>query len=190
MPRTKVYSREEILRAAAEVVRKSGTVNARSVAKELGCSTQPVYSEFENMEDLKSALMQEAFSCYHNFIEQVQSEAVTRYQAFGLGFVRFAREEKGLFRFMYLRERDKNSPPLVEDPYLDDIISEMMTLYGMDEGRARAFHADMAVYSYGLGMLVCTGYFNLTDEEVAKRLTREFLALYAYYFPERPSLIK
>ena len=36
------------------------SVNARSVAKRLGCSTQPIYVCFKNMQELKSALTQRA----------------------------------------------------------------------------------------------------------------------------------
>ncbi|MEI3065320.1 MAG: TetR family transcriptional regulator [Oscillospiraceae bacterium] len=44
--------------AAVEVLREGGfsAVNARSVAKKLGCSTQPIYSSFQNMDELKAAL--------------------------------------------------------------------------------------------------------------------------------------
>ena len=50
-------TREAILKGAAEVVRKEGEqgLNARRIAKELRCSTQPVYSQFRNMEDLHPA---------------------------------------------------------------------------------------------------------------------------------------
>ena len=43
MPAIKKASREEILRAAEAVLRDGGfsAINARSVAKKLGCSTQP-----------------------------------------------------------------------------------------------------------------------------------------------------
>ena len=44
-------TKERILKAAAEVVRKEGAeaLNARRIAAEIGCSTQPVYSQFRNM---------------------------------------------------------------------------------------------------------------------------------------------
>ena len=44
-PKVKV-SREEIINATVEIVRRSGAqaVNARTVAAALGCSTQPILS--------------------------------------------------------------------------------------------------------------------------------------------------
>ena len=62
MPAAKRISKEAIIDAAAAVLRTGGfeAINARSVAKALGCSTQPIYLSFRNMEELKSALTQRA----------------------------------------------------------------------------------------------------------------------------------
>ena len=53
--RRKVYTREHILKAAYELINREGFGNftARNIAKHMGISTQPIYLEFENMQDLK-----------------------------------------------------------------------------------------------------------------------------------------
>ena len=45
MPAVRKVSKEQIIDAAVEVLRDDGfsAINARSVAKKLGCSTQPIY---------------------------------------------------------------------------------------------------------------------------------------------------
>ena len=60
-PKVKV-SREEILQAATALVRKSGAdaLGARTLASALNCSTQPIFSNFETMEDLRIAVVAEA----------------------------------------------------------------------------------------------------------------------------------
>ena len=187
MPKSRSVTREDVLKAAAEVVRKRGEtgLNVRAVAEELGCSTQPVYSLFASMEELKAALFEEAKAQYRRYIDvYLESACRSRYESYGMGFVRFAREERGLFRYLFLRSSEK-SVFSIKDPYLPDIIEEMMTLYHMTEDKAMAFHTDMAVFSFGLGVLVNAGE-PLTDEEVSKAFKREFFALYALYFPERP----
>jgi len=57
-PKVKI-TREEIIAAAVSIVRRSGAeaVNARDVARELNCSTQPVFSNFETMEELRAAVI-------------------------------------------------------------------------------------------------------------------------------------
>lgn len=184
MPKVKV-TKEGVLNAAAEVVRKGGNLNVRAVAEELGCSTQPIYSLFKGMEELKSALIEEGKARYKEFIEEFCLKAGrSRYECYGMGYVKFAREEKGLFRYLFLRESEKASDR-PEDPYWEEIISEMMTLYKMDEETANAFHRDMAVFSYGLAILVNLGGLSLSDEEVSLALKREFYGLYAVHVYSR-----
>lgn len=182
MPKSNKIAREDVLKGAAEVVRKRGVgaLNARAVAGELGCSTQPVYSFFTSMDALKEALVEEAKARYHDFIEEyILRAGRSRYECFGMGFVKFAREERGLFRYLFMERAE-------EDPYLLEIVSEMTTLYHMSEEKARAFHTDMTVFSYGLAVLVNLGAFNPTDEEISSFLKREFYGLYAVHFPTRP----
>ena len=52
MPPRKRIFREDILKAAVQLVQEEGTaaLSVRNIARTLRCSTQPIYSEFENME--------------------------------------------------------------------------------------------------------------------------------------------
>lgn len=49
-PKVKV-TKEEIIAAALEILRQKGmeAVNARAVAAALGCSTQPIFSNYSSM---------------------------------------------------------------------------------------------------------------------------------------------
>ena len=54
-----IITKEIILEAAFKITREMGfeNVNARSLAKALGCSTQPIYSRYTNMDELKKKSM-------------------------------------------------------------------------------------------------------------------------------------
>ncbi len=132
MPKTGKLTESDALKAAAEIVRKggAGALNARAVAEELGCSTQPVYSLFGSMEALKASLVDEAKARYHAFIEEyILRAGRSRYECFGMGYVKFAREERGLFRYLFLERAE-------EDPFLSEIITEMTEIYHMPEENA------------------------------------------------------
>ncbi len=181
MPKQKSIGREDILRAAAALVNGGERVSVRAVAEHIGCSTQPIYSCFKGVGELRAALYEEAKGQYHASIEACMEASVHgRYAAYGMGFVRFAREERGLFRFLFF-DGERGFPA---DPFFDEILAEMMSLYHMDEATARAFHADMTVFSYGLALTV--GNVPLTDAEISAAFDREFYALYGLYFPGRP----
>ena len=55
MPPKARITREMILNTALDITRQTGfeTVNARSVAGRLQCSTRPIFTCYENMEELK-----------------------------------------------------------------------------------------------------------------------------------------
>ena len=55
MPPKAKISKEMILNTVLDITRESGfeTVNARSIANKLQCSTRPIFTCYENMEELK-----------------------------------------------------------------------------------------------------------------------------------------
>lgn len=190
MPAVKKVPREEIVDAAVEVLREGGAaaLNARSVAKKLGCSTQPIYLSFRSMDELKDAMTQRAIELHTQHVREWLNildadgscyREHSHYNSFGMGFVKFAAEEKHLFRWLYLDgvqpEQYKN------DVLLSDIIAAIVNEYGYTEETARRLHQDMAYYSYGLAIMANTGHLKLTDEELLAAFRREFTALAAYY---------
>ena len=58
MPPTIRFNRDAVLNAAYHLIRREGphALNARSVAKELGGSTQPIFRLFSGMEELHNAV--------------------------------------------------------------------------------------------------------------------------------------
>ena len=70
MPKKPQVSREEILRTALELVRSGGdgVLNARALAKALGCSTQPIFRNFTDMQALRAALLEEIHNRYLAFV--------------------------------------------------------------------------------------------------------------------------
>ena len=179
MPAIKKISKEAIIDAAVDVLREGGAaaINARSVAKKLGCSTQPIYLSFQNMDDLKAAMTQRAIALHNQYV--CTSNSDTQYSCYGMGFVKFAAEEKHLFRWLYLD--GKQAGRYQSDVFLAKIVSAIMDEYGYTEEAPRKLHQDMTYYSYGMAILANTGHLNLTDAELRAAFRREFMALAAFY---------
>lgn len=184
MPAVKKTEREDIVNGALELLREKGygAVNARSVAEKIGCSTQPIYNSFRNMDELKAELSVRAS---REHIERVKNLLAnnggkhSRYSDYGIGFVRFAEKEKQLFRWFYLE--DGQIGQRRDDILLPDIIRTITEEYGYDTETASKLHRDMIVYSYGLALLANTGRLNMTDAELRNAFRMEFLALTHLY---------
>ena len=58
MPAKKKITKERILHTALSMLEKNGydTVNVKSLAAKLDCSTQPIYLSYRNMAELRQAL--------------------------------------------------------------------------------------------------------------------------------------
>ena len=92
MPKQKI-TKEMILTAAFHILRAQGheAVNARSIARQAGCSVQPIYSCYSNMTEL----MHEIFSCTQKYLTAyVEKNADKTYYFASIGrcHIGFARE--------------------------------------------------------------------------------------------------
>lgn len=184
MPAIKKVTKESIIDAAVDVLRDGGfsAINARSVAKKLGCSTQPIYLSFQNMDELKAALTERVIAIH---IREVQNLLRThagndsRYSSYGMGFVRFAAQEKQLFRWLYLENNQLGE--FQDDILQPEIIQTIQDEFGYSEDIAQKFHRDMVYYSYGLAILANTDHLNMTEAELREAFRREFRALVFFY---------
>ncbi len=184
VPAARKVSKDEIIDAAVEVLRDGGfsAVNARSVARKLGCSTQPIYFSFQSMDELKAALSERAIRMHTRRVRdslRAHEGNDSRYSSYGMGFVRFAAEEKQLFRWLYLESHQLG--PYQNDVLLPEIIAVIVEEFGYSEEVARRFHQDMTYFTYGLAILANTDHLHLTETELREAFRREFRALTAIY---------
>ena len=184
MPAVRKVSKEQIIDAAVDVLRDDGfsAINARSVAKKLGCSTQPIYFSFRNMEELKAALTERAIQMHTQRVRdslRIHEGNDSRYSSYGMGFVKFAAEEKQLFRWLYLEGEQLG--PYQNDVLTSEVISVITEEFGCEEDVARRFHQDMVYFTYGLAILANTDHLHLTEAELRETFRREFRALIAIY---------
>ena len=109
MARKKTITREQILAAAYDLVAKEGfsKFTARNIAGHMNCSTQPIYLEFKNMDDLKESLF-EKIKTYLQ--EDVYGRVVTGNPLIdmNLNYIQFATDEKKLYRYLYLEEHSED----------------------------------------------------------------------------------
>ena len=184
MPAVRKVSTEQIIDAAVDVLRDDGfsAINASSVAKKLGCSTQPIYFSFRNMEELKAALTERAIQMHTQRVRdslRIHEGNDSRYSSYGMGFVKFAAEEKQLFRWLYLEGEQLG--PYQNDVLTPEVISVITEEFGYEEDVARRFHQDMVYFTYGLAILANTDHLHLTEAELREAFRREFRALIAIY---------
>ena len=184
MPQKQKISRETILQAALNLVREAGVeaLGARSVASRLGISTQPIFSQFANMQELKTAVFAEANALYAARVSAALASNNHPYRAAGLSYIGFAREEPQLFRWLFMR--DRSIDPGLDDPTLDEILKLLQTRFGLSREDAMLFHLEMWVVVHGIATMVATSYFSWDEKTVARVLTDCYTGLLKQYGKE------
>lgn len=101
MPPKAKITKEMLVDAAFDVVREAGAeaVNARTVAKKLNCSTQPVMYHFPTMEALRRAVYAKADAFHTDYL--MNFSGGNPMLELGRNYIRFGAEEKHLFRFLF-----------------------------------------------------------------------------------------
>ena len=177
-PKVKV-TKEEIIRAAVEIVRRDGhqALNARTVAAALNCSTQPVFSNFSGMDALRMAVVERADALCREYIDrEVASGKYPAYKASGMAYIRFAKEEKELFRLLYMRDRKGEIIPETDSlsEQMEGMVHQFTGLSGED---VKLFHLEMWAYVHGIASMYATGFLDLEWELVSKMITDAFQGL-------------
>lgn len=72
MPPKSKFTREQITQAALNIVREQGLegLTARALGKRLGSSACPIFTVFENMEEVQQAVLEAAGACYREYVER------------------------------------------------------------------------------------------------------------------------
>ncbi|SJZ74422.1 TetR/AcrR family transcriptional regulator [Anaerorhabdus furcosa] len=187
MPRLKHVGKEKILETSLFIVQTEGidSLNARKIANYLSCSTQPIYSEFKSMDDLKIALKVEAENTYKDCVSYyLNNSKYSSYLSVGMGYVKFAKEHKGLFNFLYMQAQNQQGLRF-EDVNSDQIRYILTDVYQLTEKQAAEYHLEMAIYTYGLACALNLDLVHIDEDEVANRLTNQFNALMSLYKKEQ-----
>ena len=183
-PKIKI-TKEEIVRAAVALVRENGEegINARAIAASLNCSTQPVFSNFATMDDLQEATLTAAYEIYFQFLKRgVESGKYPQYKAFGMAYIRFAKEEKQLFRLLFMRDRQgKELTPSLD---FEASVEMIMKANGITKEKATLMHLEMWACVHGIGTMLATSFLSLEWELISDMLTDVYQAIKARHLSE------
>lgn len=179
MPPKFKFTRNEIINAAMNLTRKNGLsgLTARALAKELGCSVKPVFGLFKNMEEVQQEVYSSAYNLYQSYLQEDMSKGkYPPYKASGMAYIRFAKNEKELFKILFMRDRsrEKIEENKEEIRPLLELIKQNL---GISEEDAYMFHLENWVYVHGIATMIATSYLDWDDEFISKVITDAYMGL-------------
>lgn len=168
MPPSIRITRDAIISGAVELVREQGIegLTTRTLAKHLNCSTQPIFSNFPNMESLKRIVLEKAYELYvERTFRSMGSGEFPPYKASGMAYIEFAVEEPQLFRMLYMRDRH-NEERINDTPESEQIVEIIIKNTGLSSEQAHRLQEELWVFVHGLATMYATG-FEIYDREKA-----------------------
>lgn len=179
MPPKAKTNRQQIIDTAFEMVRENGveSLNARNLARRIGCSTQPLFYNFSTMEKLLASVIYKANEFYHSYVWQAMSETkYPPYKASGMAYIQFAKDERNIFNLLFMRDRT-NEKEDVQNASFEEIVSMLMTNYGLPHEEAQLFHLEMWSVVHGIATMQATSFLNLDADMASTCLTNVFEGL-------------
>ena len=176
-PKVKI-NKDEIVSKALELVRSNGadSLNARIIAKALGCSTQPIFSNFAAMDELQRAVIIAAYELYSDFLKnESESEKYTKYKAYGMAYIRFAREEKQLFKLLFMR--DRSNEDISYSPDFEESVRMIMSANDTTHEKATLFHLELWSFVHGIATMLATSFLELEEALISDMLSDVYQGL-------------
>ena len=185
MPPKVKFTKENIISSALELVRAEGgdALNARALANKMGISTQPIFSSFINMEELRNAVLGEAEALYLEKIASVvKSGNYPPYKASGMGYIEFALTERELFKLLFMR--DRSCEVVGSTVEFELIVQAIMKSLGLSRERAEQFHLEMWIFVHGIATMVATSYLDFNISLISTMLTDMYMGLKTRFLSE------
>ncbi len=178
MPKQRI-TKQMILDVAFNLAREKGyeQVVVKNIADEIGCSVQPIYSYFENMESLKEAVIGVAMQFYNNFIyTRVQKDSIL--ESMAKANVAFAKYETNLFKLLFLQKL--NGLNSFNDIYewMGDkqATVQLSKKLELPEDKVKEIYIMLIIFTHGVATMIATGGATIADVESAEILEKAYKA--------------
>lgn len=184
MPPKPIVNRDDILNAAIILIRKHGSdsINARSIAKILNCSTKPLFRVYENMEKLKEDVYGKAVQYYESFLMNIGINETNAFLSMGINYIQFANKEKELFKYIFLSNNleIKSLDDLTSSPDMSELVEYLVVSTGLNEKAAKDLFLELWLLVHGIATLVATNPCKLNNEEIERLLINVYDAIYKH----------
>lgn len=179
MARKESITKEMLLEAAFDMVRKEGIINltARKLAAKTGCSTQPIFRTYKNMEEVTEEVFLRAIKYYNDYYKNYKKTSSVPFVDMGMAYIAFAREEKNLFQVLFVSEKRFGHS-------LYEILNGEWQFLGHEINKAKnagcnnpsGLFMKMWIFIHGAACMSLTGEYDLSAEETKGLLSDSYKA--------------
>lgn len=182
MPPKCKFTREEIIQAALDIARSEGiaAITARALGTKLGSSPKPIFSVFENMEEVQAEVLKSAKALYAGYV-QTGLRQENAFKGVGTQYILFAIKEPKLFQLLFMSEQSREIPvsgilPVIDESY-DLILQSVQDGFGLDKKDSEWLYRHLWIYTHGIAALCATNMCSFTAEDISRMMTEVCVGL-------------
>lgn len=174
MPPTVRFTRDAVLHAACQLMRREGmeALNARAIAKELVGSTQPIFRLFTNMEDLHRELILYVARQFQAHAEADMAQSDSPYIQLCTTYLLYGRDEPELFKLLFMRDRVSEGQ-YSDQTNFDLVFNIIKKETQLDDETALRFFERTWLFIHGLAVCIATKYIPCQDERYLISMVKE-----------------
>jgi len=179
MARKETITIQTILDTAFAMTREEGFANvtARKLACKAGCSTQPIFRVYKNMEELWDAVYDKAVSFFDDYYSLYPKIGRFPFSNLAMCYLSFAREEKYLFELLFATQGiHTKSIYEILNGKTGKVVHEisLARMSGCDD--PEELFMKMWIWVHGAACMTLTGNYQWSDKETMELIERSYHA--------------
>ena len=180
MSRKATITQKEIVNAAFKITKKEGfeQITSRKLAAAAGCSTQPIFRIYENMDALKKDVYDKAATYYQDYYNDFNKNHEVPFVDLGLAYIGFAQKYPHLFRLLFVSEQDKDSKSMYDlvNGDNENVVKEINKAAAKGAKNAQQLFMQMWIFIHGAGCMAVTGDYDLDEAASVEMLESAYKA--------------
>ncbi len=181
-------TKEMIVAEGLELIRENGEekLNVRNLAARLGCSTQPVMYCYPTVGKLRKDILEKANEFHTAFLTQGLIPGVDIIIGIGINYIRFAEEERNLFRFIFLSDEAQSSgiAELITSDESRELLRPVIDSRRISESDAGDILEALFAAFHGYAMLIAYNMMPYDKRQCKKQLERIYRGVISGIYEE------
>lgn len=184
MPPKAKFTKDEIIEAALHIVRENGleALTARALGAGLESSARPIFTVFQNMEEVLQELLSAIRQIYADYVKDgLHQKKMPAFKGVGMQYIQFARTEPKLFQILFMSEQTQDPDVMDVLPVIDDnypqILSSIQDGYFLNSRDAAWLYRHLWIYTHGIAVLCATNMCTFTTGQIDNMLTEVFVSM-------------
>ena len=169
MARIIKFSKEDILEKSVKFIKEKGYSNltVRELAKYIGCSTQPIFKNYDNFDMYKNDLkiyLRKDYSTFINKYIDIKDYLYTISYAYAF----YAKKEPNVFFSLFMADLagSRTVNEVLNTDRNMETINAMVKQYKISLEDAKKVYREVRFYTHGIATQLCINSIKLTDKEI------------------------